>query len=272
MPGPVLPPSGTTTVPCPSAMDVISSALRLIGVLDPNEEPDSATAITSLSVMQDMIDSWISESLMVFTIQRIVNDVNNNPFNLVPGQQVYQLGLGAPDFNSPRPAKIERAGIINLNNPSQPLELPLEMLTDAGWQAIPVKNITTTLPQKMWNDYAFPNMNLSFWCVPSVQVQLALYEWIPLTQPIQLTDLMCFPPAYRKAIRYNLAVDLAAEFPPAVPQTFQIVASIAAESKGMVKSINARFIDLRVDSALVGSGKGIFNWLTGESTGTRSVT
>lgn len=212
----------------------------------------------ALAILNMMLDQWNAERLMVYAVIRVVNDVNSNPFNLVPGQQTYTLGTGG-NFNYPRPTRVERAGIISLNNPAQPLELPLEMLTDAGWEAIPVKNITSTLPQKLWIDTNFPFMNLNFWCIPSVQVQLALYLWQIISGFTDPTVLVSLPPGYLKALRYCLAVDLAPEWGRPVPPE---VAAQAIFSKAFVKTINIPLVDLQCDKAIVGGGKSIYNWLT----------
>src|SRR5271154_5020111 len=108
-----------------TALDLIKSAMRVLNVLASGEEPSGAEAADGLGILNQMLDSWQIERLMIFTIQRVVNDINGNPFNLVSGQQVYKVGLGG-DFNIPRPPRIARIGIISLNNTQQPLELPLE--------------------------------------------------------------------------------------------------------------------------------------------------
>src|ERR1700735_3952362 len=114
MPIPIPPP----LPPSIATIDVISSALRLIGVLAAGETPDAGSASDALLVFNDMVDSWQAQRLMIYQVSRLL-------FNLTSGQQVYTYGLGNPatianpDFNSPRPAAIERMGIINLNNPQQ---------------------------------------------------------------------------------------------------------------------------------------------------------
>lgn len=250
-------------------LDLITRSLRLIGVLATGESPTSDEANDALETLQDLLDAWQAESLQVFSIVRQLTDVNNLPFTLVPAQQVYTLGAGG-NFNFPRPARVERMGLISISNPAQPLELALEMLTDAEWQAIPVKNIQSTIPQKVWNDKNFPLMNLSFWCVPSIAQQVALYLWQPLaTFPdLNVTDVE-FPPAYARALRFNLAVDLAAEFGATCdPQAVVLVAQKADEAKQLIKSFNARVPILGCDAALaVPSSKGVYNWLTDQPAG-----
>ncbi len=250
----VMVPAGARTL---TAISLIESAMRLINVSASGETISGAEANDALDVLNDMIDSWNIERLMIFTIQR-------QTFSLTAGQQVYTLGTGG-DFNVPRPVRIERMGIINLSNPAQPLELPLEYLTDTQWAQIPVKNISSALPLKVWDDQNYPLRNLSYWCVPSVAVDTAIYAWAQLTGFADLTTEYVFPPGYPKALRYHLACDLAPEYGREIPTAVAVQANLA---KAAIKSFNIPIIDLRCDPAVVNPSARIYNWLT--DTGVRS--
>jgi hypothetical protein len=235
-----------------TANDLIASALRLLGVLASGEEPSGSEAGDAFDILNQMLDAWNTERLALFTIQRQV---------VAPPalQQAYTLGPGG-DFDRPRPPRLERVGVISLTNSAQPLELPLEMVTDAGWEAIPVKNVSSSLPLKCWNDLGFPLMTLSFWPIPNAQVNFALYTWTALAQFPDLVSDQDFPPGYLKALRYNLAVDLAPEF--GVAQVPQTVLMQAVESKGKIKALNQPMVDMACDTALVNQRGGRYNWLT----------
>src|SRR6266699_7095490 len=103
--------------------------MRLIGILAAGETADAGEMADNLMVLNQMLDSWNTERLMIFTL--LISE-----FPLVAGQQVYTLGAGG-NFNIPRPSRIERMSIVNLANPAQPLELPMEMLSDEDWQTVP---------------------------------------------------------------------------------------------------------------------------------------
>lgn len=232
--------------------DLIASSLRLIGVLASGETPSGPESADALVIAQQMIDAWQAERMMIFTI-------TISEFPLVPGQQTYTLGAGG-NFNIPRPARIERMSIVNLNNPAQPLELPLEMLTEQQWQEIiPVKLIQSTLPQRVYDDGAFPLRNLNYWCIPTVPVNTRIYGWTAInTFPDLVTDVT-FPPAYLKAIRYNLAVDLAPEFGREVPPA---VAAQAIQTKAIIKSLNSPQPLMYADPAVVNPRGRVYNWIT----------
>jgi len=94
-----------------TGLDLVSRSLSLIGVLASGETPSGAESSDGLSFLNDLLDSWNAERLMVFTITREAFDSNGNPFYLTLGKQDYTMGTGG-NFNFPRPARIERAGIF----------------------------------------------------------------------------------------------------------------------------------------------------------------
>jgi len=242
-----------------NANDIINTALRRINSIAPGENPTAAEIAAGWETLNDMLDAWSIERLMVWAVQRQM-------FPLVVGQQSYQMGLGAPDFNVARPNRIDRMGIISLNNPSQPLELPLDYCTEAEWQQIPVKQILSSIPQRVWDDKQFPYRTFYFWCIPSAPVQTTIYSWTQLGSFNDLSTDYEFPAGYLDAIKWNLAFRIASEFggfmPPQVPQ-------MAAETKANIKSLNIPIIDLRVDDALVATGRRQYNWITDSPIGSR---
>ena len=233
-----------------TGLGIIKSAMRKVNALATGEEPSAEESADALEILNDMVDTWNAERLSIFTIDR-------NEYSLVVGQQVYTYGAGG-DFSAARPARIERAGILSLNNPVQPLELPLEILDYDGWAGIPVKNLGSALPSKLYDDGAFPLRNLSFWPFPNASiVKVAFYVWEALTSFDLGTD-HTFPPGYARAIRYGLALDLAPEFGVPVPAA---VAALAISSKAVISSMNLPAPVMRCDPAVVGT-RGVYDWRT----------
>lgn len=201
-----------------------------------------------------MVEAWGIEHLALFTL-------NRNTFTLVPGTQNYTVGTGGT-FAMARPARIEYVSIVILNNPAQPLELPLRMFNDDEWQTqIPIKSTTTTIPTGVYDDGGFPLRILSYWPVPTVANQTILGTWSALTSFPDLVTDVTFPPGYLKALRFNLAVDLAPEF--GVSLRPEVLAQAIA-SKAAIKSVNIEPVYSRIDDALMDNKGGRFNYYTGE--------
>lgn len=220
------------------AFDIITSALRLTGVLSSDEQPNVNDANQGLSVLNDMIDGWNTERNVIFTTR-----VDDFPFVL--GQQSYTLGIGG-NFNAPRPAQIDSMSTIQLTDPGNPVEIPIVMYTVEQWQnQVPVKIVKGSIPLICYDDGGFPFRTLNFWPIPIEQPNaVRIYSWQALSQPSTLITAIAFPPGYAEAFRYNLAVRLGAEFNAPASST---VAALAIQSLARVKSINAPSLNLRSD-------------------------
>ena len=251
---PTLPPgSGPYPGLNPSSLDLIKASMRLIGALASGEEPDGNEGPDALAIYNQMVDDWDSERNMAYTI-----DILNFP--LTSGKQSYAIGING-DFNVQRPARIDSAGIILLNNPAQPLELPMDMLNDREWAAIPVKNISSTVPLSLYADGAFPFNNLNFWPIPTVPVQVNLYCWHGNLKAMALNSIIVGPPSYIKTLKYCLAVDLAPEMGMTVPQE---VATQAIMGRAKIKTMNQPELKLRIDPAISGRGSH-YDWRSDET-------
>ncbi len=207
--------------------NIINSALTLIGVIAAGESPAPEESTDALLVLNDLITSWDVERLVIYATNRAT-------YNLIISQQTYTIGQGAgANFNAARPTSIWAANIIN----SAGLAFPMKLVTKEEWASIPEKSVTGAVPRELWNDNGYPNSTLYLWPIPSAgSTQLELYTWQQLTTFVNLTDTFDFPPGYERAIRFNLAVELASEYGREIPQT---VGQIAMDSKNAIRGLNA---------------------------------
>jgi hypothetical protein len=203
-----------------------------------------------------MIDAWNAQRYFILSITR-------KTFPLVAGQQTYEIGPTAADWVTPRPPKIEDASLISLQNPAQPLEIPLTMLTFDNWQLVGIKNITSTYPRVAWYDPAqewLPNAKFSIFPIPQVNYDVALYAWTQIAQSVTASDPLILAPGYQQALQYQLAVELCPRWGVPVPPD---VRSGALEYMKNVKSVNAPTLDLRCDAGVQSAyHNGFYNWYT----------
>lgn len=233
-----------------TALDLICASLRSIGVLASGEAPSASEATDGLTALNNLIDSWSTQSML------IPNQIAET-FPLVASQQTYTMGVGG-NFNTSRPMSIIRAN-IQLTNESPVVELPMDILTMEQYAGIILKGTTSTFPLYLYNDNANPLANLSVWPVPTCSTNnLVLYSWKPLAELAALTTSIILPPGYMRALRYNLAIDLAPEYGRQVPEE---VAAVAVQSLADIKRMNSRPRFLQVDDAVRASG-GTYNWRT----------
>jgi hypothetical protein len=228
-----------------SVLQLITGALRLINVVASAELPSSTEANDALVAFQQMVDAWNAERLTIFSI--IAND-----FSLTIGQQSFTLGPGG-NFNTNRPPKIVGMSSILLFNPNNPVEEPITMYSWNQWQTqVPVKNVPGNFPLICYDDGGMPLRTLNFWPIPQYQQNnVRIYSWSPLIWPANLQTLINLPPAYARAFRYNLAVELAPEFGAQVPQS---VMETAVSSLALIRTMNAPDLFLISDLSLTPAG------------------
>lgn len=241
----------------PSAQSYITRALRLIMVLGAGETPDAEQLQDGFETLNDMIDGWAADDLTIFDTEEV-------ELNLTAADGEYTIGVGG-DINRARPTDIYRASIIHAGNAAQPLELPISIIDELQWQAVPVKAVTSSLPMKLYIRYSFPLMRLKVWPIPSVggsARRLKLYVRTALTSFADYTTVYTFPPGYNRAIRYNLALDLCPEYEIAEPPS--VVVGKAAEYLADIRRKNIRPTIIVPDSPRSTNGAGRFNIYTGE--------
>lgn len=239
------------------ANELIERALITIGVLSSGETPDASTSQDCLNLLNDMVDQWGAERLTLFTTLRSVQ-------NLSASTADYTIGTGGT-FNITRPEFIEAASIIlDKGKPSTSrIEVPIQMMNTSQWREVGIKGVTSTYPTRMYYDRANAAglATISVWPVPTgSDVQLVLYVPQALSEFADLTTDYSFPKGYRRALHYKLAETLAPDYGRPWPPD---KAQLANRAFGIIKEHNARpFALLKVDSALVGSGRGAYNWRT----------
>lgn len=248
-----------------SATQFIVSALRLVGALRSGNNLSNSELTDSKQVLNDLLDSWSAQRCAIYQVPYLTLDQNGIPFTLVASKQSYILGntIGTEDFLTPRPPRLERVSLMYSASQSTPVEVPLQVFQESQqWQGISNKSTTSLLPQVVYIEKSFPDMVLWFWPIPTQANPIVLYPWSALTQFPDLTSQFQFPPAYARALRFNLAVDLAAEFPCDMTK-LQLVMKLAAQSKREVKSLNAPMLEAYCDPALVGANGPRGNIFTG---------
>lgn len=235
---PVPPPPAAANTITRTALEVVTRALRLIGVVAGGEETPIDMAGDALDTLNDMIDAWNAERLAIFT-------VGSNDFPFILGQQAYTLGSGG-NFDMTRPARITGMSAILLSNPANPIEVPIAMYTVEEWQKeMPVKTVSGSFPQVCYDDGGFPFRTLNFWPIPTFQQNSCrIYSWQPLLLAPNFNTNITLPAGYSEAFRFNLAVRLAPEFNAPVSPELQ---AAATQSLARIKAMNAPLLDLKSD-------------------------
>jgi len=223
-----------------TANDQINSALRLLGVLAEGEIPSSETSQDALVALQQMIDSWSTERLAVFSTQDQV-------FSWPPGAIERTLGPTG-NFIGDRPILIDDSTYFR--DPASGISYGLKLINQQQYNGIAVKTVTSTYPQVMWVNMTYPDITMTVYPVPTKVLEFHIVSVAPLTSPATLTTVLAFPPGYLRAFRYCLACELAPEFGIEPSPT---VMRIAMTSKRNLKRINNPDDIMSIPYSIVGT-------------------
>ncbi len=208
-----------------TAGDQINGALRLIGQLAESEQPSVATAQDALTAMNQMLDSWSTERLAVFSTQDQV-------FTWPASTLSRTLGPSG-DFVGNRPIQLDDSTYFK--DPTNGISFGIKIINQQQYDGIAVKTVTSTYPQVMWINMDYDSIDMYVYPVPTKALEWHFISVTELAQPATLDTVLSFPPGYMRAFKYCLACEIAAEFGVEPSPT---VSRIAMSSKRTLKRIN----------------------------------
>ncbi len=199
------------------AQDLVNGALRLIGAIASGETPSTSEASDGLTLLQQMLDSWSAEELLVFatTTQNVSMTANTGNYTLAT-----------------RPVKILAAELL-----VGTMNFPLEVVGPQAWAAAPDKTDVSAHMKRIYCDYGYPTATLHVAPVPnSTTASVNLYQTTDLATLASETTTFSMPEAYSMAVMYNLAVLVAPQYGRAVDGA---VLATAQQTKAALKMLLA---------------------------------
>jgi hypothetical protein len=207
-----------------TAGDQINRSLRLLGVLAEGETSSASVSQDALMALNQMIDSWNTERLAVFSTQ---DQVFTWP------SSVLSRTLGPTgNFVGNRPVLLDDATYFKA--PSG-VSYGIKFINQQQYNGIAVKTVTSTFPQVMWVNMTFPDIEMYVYPRPTQDLEWHFVSVEELDNPATLSTVLYYPPGYLRAFTYNLAMEFAPEF--GVEPSPQ-VQRIAMTSKRDLKRIN----------------------------------
>jgi hypothetical protein len=236
-----------------TALDLITRSHVLAGIAAVEDTLPGPDANNGLLSLNSLLESLRLQGLTVSTVTRVTKAI-------VSGSASYTVGVGA-DIVAERPLHVDAARLLLASSPD--IEIPLQVLLQDEWERVTAKDQTSTLPSKVYYNPTFPLGTLYVHPVATdITAELVLYLPTALTAPALLSTVLSLPPGYERMLRYNLAVDLCAEYQRPVDPN---VRQIAIDALAWLKRNNVRPALLRVDPFLMGlGGGGRLNIKTGE--------
>lgn len=212
-----------------TALDLITGAGRLLGVVRKGEALDDDEASDGLSALNAMLSSWGSETLMALARVR-------ESFTLTSSAS-YTIGTGQT-LNTTLPIAISNA-FIRIGS----IDYPLAEITDDEYDNITLKDVSgIPFVFNFTNSPTTASATIRLYPSPSAGYELHLLSEKPFSTLTLSTDIYFPQAAGERAVRYNLAVEMAPEF--GVEPSAAVVA-IARESKGLMKLEGAKSRKMR---------------------------
>jgi hypothetical protein len=208
-----------------TALNLIEGAARILGVLNKGENMPADDAADGLVALNDLLASWSNESLLVYA--RTLES-----FTLTGGVATYLIGSGQT-FNTTRPVAIVEAVIRDSSN----VDYPLTIINEETYQGTSYKTTQTPIPEFLSYTNAHPYGTINLYGTPSQAYSLRLLTEKPLTSFSLTSTTVDLPPGWNRALRYNLALELAPEYSVKVDQ---LIVKNAMDSKGAIKAATLR--------------------------------
>ncbi len=229
--------------------DFIYQALRRCGQMRPGYTPSPELLQDASNEWQILFDGWAAERSMGFSVPDYVYPVTG------PGSQSngngYQVGPTAADWVGQRPNMIYRANLVMTNVGTQPVYLPIRMISMEEWAGLAIRQIPAiNVTSLAYYDPQFPNGVFNVF-PPLNGNSIELFTNQQLAVPGGLTDPYSAPPAYMDAIICSLAEALwplcTHDFmPKKLP--FGVLANKAYAARMRVRNVNRDVSTLRNDA------------------------
>lgn len=223
-----------------TAQDLINSAYRLVVELSEGETPSTQASTDMLAVLNTLLDGWSAERLAVFATQ-------DQQFTWTATSISNTLGPSGT-FVGNRPVVLDDATYFK--DPSTGISYGLKIINQQQYDGIAVKTVTSTYPQVIFCNDKFPNMEMFVYPVPTKDLEFHFISVQELSEPATLSTVITFPPGYLRALKYNLAKEIAAEFGTSLRPE---VAQIALEAKRAIKRNNNPNDIMSIPYSIVGS-------------------
>jgi len=214
--------------------DLIRSSLRLIGAISSSEAPAADESMDALEALNMMLNSWGAVRFLSKNTPTITHTLN--------GSTSYTIGSGG-DIDTIRPSAIFTA-YYTLGG----LDYPLQVLDYKTYSEIGTKNIGA-IPEYVVLKHDYPLSTIYVFPVGSggVLTLSAVRPQVELNINDDVQDI--YPPEWIRAIKYNLAIEIAPEYGVTVAPEIVAIAKEAKDTvmRSMISIPKAKFDPLLND-------------------------
>lgn len=229
--------------------ELFQTSLEELGVYEPGETINAADIARCLQMANDLLDSWSNESLACYAILE-------ESFPLVATKSSYTVGqTGTPDINAVRPLKIVQAYMQDFNGNNYGLDI----FEQDRWNDLGLRTVTAQIPSVIFYDPQYPLGVINIFPVPLINYNVFFDSMRQLTEFPDSNTTISFPPGYQRALRTNIAVEVADHYGVTPSQNLMRKASV---SLGNIKRTNIREVIAKYDSEIVSRPNSTYNIYT----------
>jgi hypothetical protein len=217
-----------------------------IGNYDAGEFAGTTTlgldVISNVDVPSDMVVGGdlsgvgIPEGATIVAFNSFTNTVTMSQ-NATVGFGPQQIAYTIPgDFKMERPLRLKQKGsFTRITTQASGLDYPITSIDEAQYNQIGYKGIAGPWPIVMWYNATYPLGTLKFYQNPSQAGELHLFTENILQIFADLTEEVMMPQGYSRAIKRNLARELAPEYGAIWTPMME---KLAKESFDAIKALN----------------------------------
>jgi hypothetical protein len=203
-----------------TATQIIERAYTVLGYKDPAEALEGQDANYALSVLNDLIDAWNTQTLYIYTTTEVVATTSGKPITIGPAQTIA----------TPRPVRLPTGSFARISG----IDYPITWLDTEQYQSITLKNTASTIPIYGFYDGGAPTGNLYFWPYQTTATEYHILVETQLTQWATLATDVTLTPGYNRALVYSLAEELA----PGLRELSPLVMRTAANARRAIRQAN----------------------------------
>lgn len=182
-----------------TVLDAVTGAAQLLGVVFKSETLSADESNDGLVALNDMLSSWSNDSSLTYSN-------TTEYFTLASGTKSYTIGTGG-DFNTTRPISITTAFIRDGS-----IDYPMSLISDVEYESLAYKSLQAGYPRLLNFGNEYPLANILIYPAPSSAYQLWITSKKPLPTYAAITDTINLPAGWLKAIKENLALELAPQY------------------------------------------------------------
>lgn len=224
-----------------TARVIVTAAARKLGALGTAQTLDDNNAESALQTLNWMLGQLgLQPQALAVRVREVFDMVADQGGPSNP----YTIG-DAGDFDTSRPATLQGAGLVLTQSQPDPVEIPLTLYTDDGYESIQVKDLSNSQPTGVWYQPTSPLGKIYLWPIPDVAYNdLALYWNAPFSAFTTLSTAYDLPPGAEEMLVYNLCPRMADEWGRPASDTIR---QMATTSLRTFKNGNMRPNDVSQD-------------------------